>query len=155
MSKYEPLRRYLEALPVDSWQAGFKEVEKVLGFSLPDSAHRHQAWWANQSGGSQSQGWQPAGWQTCDVNLRGKSVKFERRLNRMRVEAPLEIKSAKLPSITALMQRAKEITGITDQDKLVEAGLAALIQREAGKHLAALGGSMPDAWVPDRERPLG
>lgn len=154
MSKYEPLRRYLEVCPEDSWQANFTEVERVLGFELPQSAYRHQAWWANQAGGSQSQGWQEAGWQTCDVNLKGKSVRFERRRGKFQSFAPLETKSA-TPSAGDLMRQAGEMTGIKDRDKLIEAALAALIQREAGRHLAALGGSKPDAWSPDRDRSQG
>ena len=40
-----------------------------------------------------------------------------------------------------LIQRAKELTGIREKTALVRAGLEALIAREAGKRLAALGGT--------------
>lgn len=42
-----------------------------------------------------------------------------------------------------LLERAREATGIQEKTALVRAGLEALIAREAGKRLAALGGSQP------------
>lgn len=43
----------------------------------------------------------------------------------------------------ALLAKAREATGIEDTATLIKAGLEALITREAGKRLAALGGSQP------------
>lgn len=43
----------------------------------------------------------------------------------------------------ALLNRAREITGIQEKTALVRAGLEALISREAGRRLAALGGTQP------------
>jgi hypothetical protein len=42
---------------------------------------------------------------------------------------------------TELLERARELTGIREKTALVRAGLEALIAREAGKRLAALGGT--------------
>jgi hypothetical protein len=42
-----------------------------------------------------------------------------------------------------LLHRARELSGIEEKTALVHAGLEALIAREAGKRLAALGGSDP------------
>ena len=42
-----------------------------------------------------------------------------------------------------LLDRARELTGIKEKTALVRAGLEALIAREAGKRLAALGGTQP------------
>ena len=42
-----------------------------------------------------------------------------------------------------LLERARELTGIQEKTALVRAGLEALIAREAGKRLAALGGKHP------------
>ncbi len=51
----------------------------------------------------------------------------------------------------ALLERARELTGIREKTALVRAGLEALIAREAGKRLAALGGTQPDlANIPRR-----
>jgi hypothetical protein len=50
-----------------------------------------------------------------------------------------------------LIERARELTGIQDMTALVKAGLEALIARDAGKRLAALGGSNPRlARIPRR-----
>lgn len=50
-----------------------------------------------------------------------------------------------------LLNRAREATGIKGKNALVRAGLEALIAREAGKRLAALGGSQPKlASIPRR-----
>ena len=43
-----------------------------------------------------------------------------------------------------LLRRATDLTGIHEKTALVRAGLEALIAREAGKRLAALGGKHPE-----------
>jgi Arc/MetJ family transcription regulator len=43
-----------------------------------------------------------------------------------------------------LLRQAQEYTGIQEKTALIHAALRDLISREAGKRLAALGGSMPD-----------
>jgi hypothetical protein len=40
MGKYQPLTRYLEKLDDDSWDADFTSLERVLGFTLPQSAYQ-------------------------------------------------------------------------------------------------------------------
>jgi len=52
----------------------------------------------------------------------------------------------------ALLDRARELTGIQEKTALVRAGLEALIARETGKRLAALGGSQPDLRTAPRRR---
>jgi hypothetical protein len=42
-----------------------------------------------------------------------------------------------------LLERARQLTGIAENTALVRAGLEALVAREAGKRLAALGGTQP------------
>jgi len=51
-----------------------------------------------------------------------------------------------------LLQRARELTGIQEKTALVRAGLEALIAREAGKRLAALGGTQPKIPAIPRRR---
>jgi Arc/MetJ family transcription regulator len=43
-----------------------------------------------------------------------------------------------------LVSTAQEFTGITEKTALVREALKSLIQREAARRLAALGGTMPD-----------
>jgi hypothetical protein len=51
-----------------------------------------------------------------------------------------------------LLNRARELTGIHEKTAVVRAGLEALISREAGKRLAALGGTQPDMASISRRR---
>ncbi|MGH8164656.1 MAG: type II toxin-antitoxin system VapB family antitoxin [Rhodanobacteraceae bacterium] len=52
----------------------------------------------------------------------------------------------------ALLAKAGEYTGESEKTALVRMGLEALIEREATRHLAALGGKMPALAVPPRRR---
>lgn len=51
-----------------------------------------------------------------------------------------------------LLAQASDYTGETEKTTLVRLGLEALIQREAARRLAALGGTMPALTVPPRRR---
>lgn len=51
-----------------------------------------------------------------------------------------------------LLAQAGEYTGQTAKTTLVRMGLEALIEREAARRLAALGGTMPGLTVPRRRR---
>ncbi len=87
--KYAPLYRHLLSLrPETEWRAGFGEVERILGFRLPDSARLHRPWWANSrkgSGHSHALAWQAAGWRTARVDLEAETLVFERE-----AEAPAD-----------------------------------------------------------------
>ena len=155
MGKYEPLARYLKSRADDSWNATFAQVEEKLGFALPKSAREHRAWWSNQKNGNHSQtaGWQEAGWETREVDLRHGFVQFE-RAKKSRRNRSIEIEND-LSSNPDLWRQAGELSGIQDRERLMEAALLALIQREAGRALMKMGGTMPDLIVPERERPFG
>jgi Arc/MetJ family transcription regulator len=51
-----------------------------------------------------------------------------------------------------LVADAQELTGLTEKSSLVREALKALIQREAARRLARLGGTDPDAKAPPRRR---
>jgi Arc/MetJ family transcription regulator len=51
-----------------------------------------------------------------------------------------------------LLADAEELTGIKERSALLRAALTALVQREAARRLARLGGTMPDLQVPSRRR---
>jgi Arc/MetJ family transcription regulator len=53
----------------------------------------------------------------------------------------------------ALLEQARQLTGIEEKTALVRAGLEALIAREAARRLAALGSTMPDLEAIPRRRP--
>ena len=52
-----------------------------------------------------------------------------------------------------LLARARDVTGVEERSTLIHEGLRALIEREAARRLAALGGSAPGAVAPPRRRP--
>ncbi len=51
-----------------------------------------------------------------------------------------------------LLAEAARLTGVDEKTALVRAGLEALIARESGRRLAALGGTDPRASVAPRRR---
>jgi Arc/MetJ family transcription regulator len=52
-----------------------------------------------------------------------------------------------------LLARAHELSGLSKRRALLNEALRALIQREAARHLADLGGTMPDMKSIRRRRP--
>lgn len=148
MGKYEPLGEHLRGLRGDVWHANFDEIEDILGFRLPNSARDHRAWWSNHSGGNHSQCavWVEAGWETRDIDQERERVRFER--------VHLSAADRSEPN-RSLWAEAARITGIKDRQALEEAAARALIQREAARVLALMGGVEPDAVSAPRERPFG
>lgn len=53
-----------------------------------------------------------------------------------------------------LWEVALQYTGITERSALVQKAVLEMVQREAGRRLAALGGTMPDLNLPPRRRPV-
>jgi Arc/MetJ family transcription regulator len=51
-----------------------------------------------------------------------------------------------------LISEAQALTGLQEKSALVRDALKALIEREAARRLARLGGSEPDAFVAPRRR---
>lgn len=51
-----------------------------------------------------------------------------------------------------LLQRAREYSGIQEKTALIHEALRGLIARGAARHLAALGGTMPDFQAGRRRR---
>ena len=52
-----------------------------------------------------------------------------------------------------LLSKAAKYTGIKERSTLLRVALEALVQREAARRLARLGGSEPDLEIPPRRRP--
>jgi hypothetical protein len=79
MGKYEPLPQFLSAKSGTAHRLSFEQIERVLGFKLPQSAYEHEAWWSNSpTGHSHSRAWLAAGWRTQDVDLGARKVTFRR-----------------------------------------------------------------------------
>jgi Arc/MetJ family transcription regulator len=52
-----------------------------------------------------------------------------------------------------LMAKAIEYTGVKERATVIRMALETLVALEAGRRLAQLGGSDPDAWAAPRRRP--
>ncbi len=78
MSRYEPLGQFLANQNAAETPLTFKEVERIIRRSLPSSARRHPAWWANTRTHSQAGSWLDAGWRTERVELVAERVVFVR-----------------------------------------------------------------------------
>ncbi len=79
MSKYEPLSRFFGTRDKHKFRLGFPEIEDILGFKLPHSAYRYEAWWSNNaSGHSHARAWLAAGWKVEDLDLSNRQVTFTR-----------------------------------------------------------------------------
>ena len=151
MSRYQPLADFLAGREQGEWEADFVEIESRLGFRLPASAKKYPAWWANQRGAghAQSLGWRSVGWRTSRLDLKRKRVRFVR-------ERAEDQRAIARPSAAAdreqLFTQAAELTSITDRDQLIGEAMRALIEREAARRLARLGGTVPNFRPPARER---
>jgi hypothetical protein len=79
VSKYDPLRDHLAQQSFREFQLTFREIEDVIGFSLPPSAERPQ-WWSNVQGPSthvQREAWRQAGYDAFLI-AGSRRVKFRR-----------------------------------------------------------------------------
>ena len=81
--KYKPLERYLHDLHVDQSEVtlSFRHIERILGDTLPPSAHQYQAWWANEKNPHQPQKMAiaNAGWTVDSINLKDKWLRLLRK----------------------------------------------------------------------------
>jgi antitoxin HicB len=80
MGKYKPLYDYFRGLPsnTNSCTLAFNAIIGILGSTLPKSAHKWEAWWANDGSHVQAQAWLAAGWQKDRVDLKTQEVRFRR-----------------------------------------------------------------------------
>ena len=89
--KYQGLYSHLSGLQSTEWRTSFSEVESILGFGLPASARRDNAWWANKDDDTrhiQCIAWIAAGWETADVDMNAETLLFRRGRNRKTSHRP-------------------------------------------------------------------
>ena len=154
MGIYEPLTRHLMSLSGPVWEANFSEIERVLQRSLPNSAYDHPTWWGNRRAGNHghANAWREAGWQAKDVDIARKTVRFERVQSRVSDHPGDANASGNSDELESLFVKAIGMTGEPDRNKIMTMALTSLIQREAAKYFASLGGTMPDAQAAPRRR---
>jgi hypothetical protein len=80
-SKYKSLTDFLRASEQDEILLTFAEVERILGATLPQTAYKSPAWWAN-SRTRDTHGWAhqwlAGGWASSNVDLKRRTVIFRR-----------------------------------------------------------------------------
>jgi hypothetical protein len=74
-SKYDPLKKHLAERSEPVVSLSFGEIERILGFSLPPSARKHRAFWAN-GGHLIASAWLDAGRRMTHVDLNAEAVDF-------------------------------------------------------------------------------
>jgi hypothetical protein len=85
MSKYDSLYKLLclkSASGISIVPATFKQIESVLGFTLPDAARNNPQWWGNEIHDTrhpQCGAWLNAGYETRNLSLIKESVEFIER----------------------------------------------------------------------------
>lgn len=84
MAKYDPLHLYLRRKTASELEMSFRDVERVIGAMLPNSAARPQ-WWANEAdtGTShvQTRAWRDAGYDAFLIAGEDR-IRFQRRTGR-------------------------------------------------------------------------
>jgi len=79
MGKYDDFGKYLKRQKRRRIPMSFKEIERVLGFSLPKSAYVHREWWSNHpSNNPLTQVWLDAGYETEQVDMEAQKLVFRR-----------------------------------------------------------------------------
>jgi hypothetical protein len=75
--RYEALTEHLRRVDAPTVSLSFAEIESILEGPLPNSAHRHPAWWSNSTQCAQSPIWRRAGFR-ARAHLREEKVEFYR-----------------------------------------------------------------------------
>ena len=88
-SKYTPFEIFLSGYTEEYLRISFKEIEKIIGVSLPKTAYLHENWWANTI-------YQPfmkiilrSGWRQKNIEMFIEFVEFERVYNRQIIKNKL------------------------------------------------------------------
>jgi len=77
VSKYDPLRIFLERQDKPYVRLSFMDVERIIGSKLPASAYTYRAWWANDRTHTHARnGWLAAGYKVRYVDLEKMIVEF-------------------------------------------------------------------------------
>ena len=78
------LTAYLEKCGKDEIKLSFSDVERILGFQLPDSAYLHQPYWSNSESHPIASAWLNAGYLSQHVDMKGQTVEFVKKNHQSR-----------------------------------------------------------------------
>lgn len=77
--KYQKLTEYLINCNQKEVRLTFAEIQKILGFSLDDSAYKYQEFWANCTASTKAYSWMDAGYVIIETDLKAKIVFFKKK----------------------------------------------------------------------------
>lgn len=64
-NKYTGLKKFLENQDKELIKLSYKDIEKIIGAKLPESARKYsESWWANCNQNVQARAWMEAGYLT-------------------------------------------------------------------------------------------
>lgn len=122
MSKYEPLQRYLEQNGSSRVPMTFREIEKVLGASLPASSRKHRAWWSNNpTNNVMTYAWLNAGYATEEVDLAAEKLTFRKAATVVPSSPPVASGSSseRRPSISSTAEERGTPAADTDRSAIM------------------------------------
>lgn len=76
--KYYELENYFKSCNNNIIELSFSKIEEIIGFKLPDSAYKHNAFWSNTDSHSIAFSWRNAGYKSKYTNLNNQTVIFEK-----------------------------------------------------------------------------
>lgn len=77
--EYAKLAEFLEASTEEKLVLSIKNVEQIIGVSLPESAYNIRQWWENDKGKPQAKnGWLNVGWKTFQVQMGKERIPFRK-----------------------------------------------------------------------------
>jgi len=72
MDKYTPLSEFLKSNRGDKVELTLKQIEIILGNSLPPSARMYPAWWHDPASHPHVKSWTDIGWNVSTYTERGR-----------------------------------------------------------------------------------
>jgi len=115
-SKYCTLGEHLAENANDELILSFSDIEDILGFPLPKSAHKFRTWWANDNTHSHAiNGWLTYGWQVREIDLKNRHILF-RRVAKLRlhdatppIKSPSKSSAPKITQVRLFEAQAREV----------------------------------------------
>ena len=113
MSKYDPLRTFLEGQHTERVPVRFTELEAILGFKLPASK-QYPAWWSNSpTNNPMTKVWLAAGYKTEQVDTSSGRLVFTRAASTTPGEASgVSGRSGLFPGFGAMRGTARLAPGV-------------------------------------------
>jgi DNA-binding transcriptional regulator YiaG len=119
-SKYYHLYTYLMQSGQEILTLSFKQIEAILGRSLPPSARARRDWWGNRTSALQATSWQNAGYQITNFDLEKEQVTFTRRDRK--IDVPRDAKGI-VRWNADLIRALRQHMGVTQAELAEELGM--------------------------------